>query len=150
MPKSIKLQNKDDIKKKKEFRQWLDPYSTGKYKGYDTFLLREKLCVVVKNVTNEDNIYRISDPKTVDKIKKIYIQQYSDENKNSIDNLFLFGHSMGGTVITRFMQIYQPKNLKLVVLSAPMFEIKLKPNQMQAKISVMQTKDSGEKYFPKQ
>ena len=83
MPKSIKLQNKDDIKKKKEFRQWLDPYSTGKYKGYDTFLLREKLCVVVKNVTNEDNIYRISDPKTVDKIKKIYIQQYSDENKNS-------------------------------------------------------------------
>ena len=55
MPKSIKLQNKDDIKKKKEFRQWLDPYSTGKYKGYDTFLLREKLCVVVKNVTK--NIY---------------------------------------------------------------------------------------------
>ena len=73
-----------------------------------------------------------------------------DENKNLIDNLFLFGHSMGGTVITRFMQIYQPKNLKLVVLSAPMFEIKLKPNQMQAKISVMQTKDGGEKYFPEQ
>lgn len=83
-------------------------------------------------------------------LKIFFDQIVFAENKNPIDNLFLFGHSMGGAVITRFMQIYQPTNLKLVVLSAPMFEIKLKPNQMQAKNLVMQTKNNLEQYFPEQ
>lgn len=81
MPQSIKLSAPDDIQKKEKFRQWLNQQK-GNFAGYETFLLREKLCEVVKSF-GEDNIYRISESPTVDSIKKVYIKKYNDENINS-------------------------------------------------------------------
>ena len=69
MPKSIKLQNKDDIKKKKEFRQWLDPYSTGKYKGYDIKIKHsECVCDVKDEMETISEIIKYI-PKTIKYIK---------------------------------------------------------------------------------
>ncbi len=107
--------------------------------GFSDRLIENKNVVYVKNFDDYAH-----------DLKNFFDQIVFAENKIPIDNLFLFGHSMGGTVITRFMQIYQPKNLKLVILSAPMFEIKLKPNQIQAKNLVMQTENNLEQYFPEQ
>lgn len=59
--------------------------------------------------------------------------------------IFLFGHSMGGAVIARFLEIDQPNYLKSVILSAPMFEIKIKSNESQIKYLDMQS-NNDDKY----
>lgn len=107
--------------------------------GFSDRLVKNKNVVYVKNFDDYAHDLKI-----------FFDQIVFAENKNPIDNLFLFGHSMGGAVITRFIQIYQPKNLKLVVLSAPMFEIKLKPEQARTKDFVMQKEDNLEQYLPEQ
>lgn len=134
--------------------------NTQRYSELIYYFLKQSCAVYIYDQRGHGFSDRLTKNKNV-----VYVKKFDDyahdlkiffdqivfaENKIPIDNLFLFGHSMGGAVVTRFMQIYQPKNLKLVVLSAPMFEIKLKPNQMQAKNLVMQTENNLEQYFPEQ
>ncbi len=107
--------------------------------GFSDRLIENKNVVYVKNFDDYAH-----------DLKNFFDQIVFAENKIPIDNLFLFGHSMGGAVITRFMQIYQPKNLKLVILSAPMFEIKLTRDQARTKDLVMQKEDNLEQYLPEQ
>lgn len=104
--------------------------NTYRYNELIYYFLKQNYSVYIYDQRCHGLSERLSDTYNMIYVKKF--DDYVQDLKKFLDeivhhsNIFLYGHSMGGTVIIRFLQTCQ-SSIKFCLLSAPMLEIMTKP-----------------------